>query len=105
MLPNNTTPTNDSISLNVRLSLWLTVILWASALIGIRLGLHGYSPGSLGLLRYLIASVSLLFLYFRLPVRHVPTVKDFIEIFIIGALGIGVYNIALNHGEVVVPAG
>lgn len=105
MLPNNNTPANDSISLNVRLSLWLTVILWSSALIGIRIGLHGYSPGCLGLLRYLIASVSLLFLYFRLPVRHLPTLKDFIEIFIIGALGIGVYNIALNYGEIVVPAG
>ncbi len=105
MLSNNITPVSDSIPLKVRLSLWVTVILWASALVGIRIGLHDYSPGSLGLLRYLIASFSLLFLYLRLPVRHLPNLKDFIEIFIIGGLGIGVYNIALNHGEITVPAG
>ncbi len=104
-MPPQISSSKNSIPLNVQLSLWLTVILWSSALVGIRIGLHGYSPGCLGLLRYLIASFSLLFLYFRLPVRHLPNLKDFLYIFFIGALGIGIYNIAINYGEVVVPAG
>jgi hypothetical protein len=36
--------------------LTLSVLLWASAFAGIRVGLHGYTPGHLALLRLLIAS-------------------------------------------------
>ncbi len=89
----------------IQLCVWGTVILWSSALIAIRIGLHSYTPGALGLLRYLIASFCLLILYFRLPKRHMPSLRDLLHILFIGAMGIGVYNIVINYGEIVVPAG
>lgn len=38
----------------------VTIISWASAFAGIRVGLEGYSPYSLALLRYAVASVLLI---------------------------------------------
>jgi drug/metabolite transporter (DMT)-like permease len=93
------------VSLATQLCLWGTVFLWSSALIAIKMGLHGYSPGGLALLRYLVASLCLLILYLKLPERHVPRLRDLLHIIFIGALGIGVYNVAINYGEIIVPAG
>ncbi len=95
----------SSIPVRIQLCLWLTVIFWSSALVGIRIGLHGYSPGGLALLRYLVASLCLLILYFKLPHRHVPSFRDLLYIIFIGIIGIGIYNILINYGEIVVPAG
>lgn len=92
-------------SLIVHLCVWATVFLWTSALIGIKLGLKGYTPGGLALLRYLIASFSLIILYFKIPQRRIPNFRDALHITFIGIMGIGIYNIALNKGETVVPAG
>ena len=92
------------IPVEIQLCLWATVSLWASALIGIKIGLRGYTPGSLALLRYLVASLLLIILYFKLPQRHIPSFYILYIIFI-GTLGIGIYNIAINKGEIVVPAG
>lgn len=89
----------------VHISVWATVLLWSSALIGIKIGLKGYTPGGLALLRYLIASFSLLILYFKIPHRRIPNWRDALYITFIGILGIGIYNVAINKGEVVVPAG
>lgn len=97
--------TSPAIPLNIQLCLWGTVLFWSSALIAIRIGLHSYSPGALGLLRYLIASFSLLILYWRLPKRHMPSFRDSLHILFIGVMGIGIYNIAINYGEIVVSAG
>ena len=93
------------ISVGIQLCLWTTVVLWSSSLVAIRIGLHGYTPGGLAVLRYLVASVCLLGLYFKLPVRHVPSLRDLLYIIFIGTVGIGIYNISINYGEVVVPAG
>jgi len=82
-----------------------TVTLWSSALVGIRLGLAGgYSPGSLALLRYLIASLLLIIPYSQLPQRTIPNWRDALRIILIGTIGIGLYNLMLNYGETVVPA-
>jgi drug/metabolite transporter (DMT)-like permease len=89
----------------IYICIWATVILWASALIGIKIGLKGYTPGGLALLRYLIASFSLIFLYIKIPNRRIPPLKDALHITFIGIMGIGIYNIAINYGEIVVPAG
>ena len=93
------------VPLSIQLCLWITVILWSSSLVGIRIGLHGYTPGALALLRYLTASLCLLILYFQLPTRHVPSRRDLAYLIFIGTAGIGIYNIVLNYGETVVPAG
>ncbi|HVP18496.1 MAG TPA: DMT family transporter, partial [Spirochaetia bacterium] len=68
------------------------------------LGLRGFGPGHLALLRFLIASASLLVyaLITRLPL---PAVRDLPMLFLLGFLGFTVYHVGLNAGEVVVPAG
>lgn len=86
-------------------ALFTTVILWASAFVGIRVGLTGYSPGGLALLRYAIASLAMVPVYFRLPVRHKINLKEFAQLILIGIIGFTIYNIALNYGEISVPAG
>lgn len=100
-----TSTEQSPIPLSIHFCLWGTVVLWASALIGIKIGLKGYSPGGLAALRYLIASFSLLILYFKIPNRRIPNLKDALHITFIGIMGIGIYNIAINYGEIVVPAG
>lgn len=94
-----------NISLVIQLCLWGTVILWSSSLVAIRIGLRGYSPGGLAVLRYLVASSCLFILYWRLPKRQTPTWRELLYIIFIGVLGIGIYNLAINYGEIVVPAG
>lgn len=91
--------------LKTLMMLVITMLLWASAFVGIRYSLIGYSPGSLALFRYFIASICMLWLY--LPIRHKrrPNLKELISIFILGTLGFGVYNVGLNYGEITVPAG
>ena len=92
-------------NVKVIIALTVTVILWASDFVGIRSGLVGYSPGPLALLRYLVASLSILILYLRCPTWHRPTWQEAIKIFVLVCFGFGIYNVALNYGELTVPAG
>lgn len=82
----------------------ITILCWASAFAGIRAGLHGYTPIHLAGLRYLVASIFLggYALYKRMPL---PRLRDLPGIALTGLVGISVYNIALNTGEMGVPAG
>lgn len=82
-----------------------TIFFWSSAFVGIRVGLHGYSPGALALLRYLTASIAVLPFYLTLKKRPKVRAQDWLHLLIVGATGFTIYNIALNHGEVTVPAG
>ncbi len=87
------------------LALVVTVTVWSSAFVGIRVGLHGYSPGSLALFRYIVASVAVFPLYFRLRNRAKMQGFDLLRFVVLGATGFAIYNVALNYGEVSVPAG
>src|SRR5436190_11936201 len=82
-----------------------TIFLWASAFVGIRQGLHYYSPEGLALLRYLIASFCMAIIYYRLPNRVYMPLMDRIKLLLIGIVAIGIYNLSLNYGELVVPSG
>jgi drug/metabolite transporter (DMT)-like permease len=86
------------------IALTISLVLWASAFAGIRLGLRGFGPGQLALLRFSIASLSLLIyaLVTRLPM---PSPRDLPMLFLMGFLGFTVYHVGLNAGEVAVPAG
>lgn len=108
---------NDSPTLPITRSVWwasldklslfgagLTVVLWASAFAGIRVGLETYTPESLALLRYLVASVVLL-IYALITRMPLPDWRDLPAIFVMGFLGFTLYNVALNAGEVGVSAG
>lgn len=82
-----------------------TITFWASAFVGIREGLLSFSPGALALFRFAVASVCMAVIYCFLPNRsHIPW-RDRLQIMLIGALGIGVYNLGLNYGELDVTAG
>ncbi|MED4782020.1 DMT family transporter [Brevibacillus choshinensis] len=81
-----------------------TLLLWASAFVGIRAGLEAYSPTHLSLLRYATASIVLLF-YFYKGKNRLPDKQDLPRIMLTGFVGITVYNFALNFGELRVTAG
>lgn len=90
---------------SVKWAILAAITLWASAFVGIRAGLHGYSPEGLALLRYLIASTILGLVYWRLPARNPMNWPDRLMLLFTGVLGIGVYNLTLNYGEIGIPSG
>ncbi|HEV2676997.1 MAG TPA: DMT family transporter [Aliidongia sp.] len=81
-----------------------TILLWASSYPAIRAGLRGFEPGPLAALRYGVAALAFLVpaLAGRLPR---PRGADLGRIVVAGGLGIALYNLALNSGEVTVSAG
>lgn len=82
----------------------LTVILWASAFVGIRAVAPELSPGSIALGRLAIASIVLgVLVAFR--GWHQPSRRALILIVASGAAWFAVYNIALNAAERIVDAG
>lgn len=85
-----------------------TLLLWASAFVGIRYAVEHYPPGSLALLRFLIASLLLgTYLHTRAATSRSrkATVRDWACFFALGATGIFGYHLALNYGERTVSAG
>jgi drug/metabolite transporter (DMT)-like permease len=81
-----------------------TVVLWASAFVGIRAAAIDLSPGALALGRLLVGSVALgVVVLLRRPVR--PTRATIVPILISGVLWFGVYNLSLNAAERQVDAG
>jgi drug/metabolite transporter (DMT)-like permease len=91
------------IDLKTGLAIVSTVILWASAFAGIRVGLEGYSPEHLALLRYITASVVLI-VYAVATRMPLPTRRDLPLIIFAGFMGFTLYNVTLNAGEVGVSA-
>lgn len=92
-------------SVKIVLALSMTIGFWASAFVGIRFSLGAYHPGSLALLRFLIASLCMILLYSYSSDYKRPDLRDAIEMALLGVAGIGVYNLALNVGELTVSAG
>ncbi|HKO58983.1 MAG TPA: DMT family transporter, partial [Thermoanaerobaculia bacterium] len=86
------------------LALLTTVVLWAAAFPAIRAGLAAYSFGHLVLLRFAMASVLLLVVWF-LRGRPLPARRDLPPIIILGLLAMTVYPLALSYGEQTVDAG
>ncbi len=82
------------------LILFGVVLLWASAFIGIKVGLDSFSPGALALFRYLIASLFILIFYLRQKTKKMPTFKEFLLLFLCGVTGLAIYNVALNYAEI-----
>jgi drug/metabolite transporter (DMT)-like permease len=92
-------------SFKVNCVLISSILLWASAFIGIKLALESYSPGALALLRFLVASICMLFLYRRQSNEPQMSWKDCTQLMVVGMAGIGIYNICLNYGELTISAG
>lgn len=85
-------------------ALGATVLLWASAYAGIRVGLEDYGPGQVALFRLGVASVALA-LYALVMRMRLPEVRDLPAILLLGFLAFTVYHAALNYGELTVSAG
>ena len=81
-----------------------TLVLWASAFVGIRHLGHTFSPGALTLGRLAVASIALgvgvLLTGWRRPTR-----SQWLRLVTIGVLWFGIYNLALNEGERRIDAG
>ncbi len=92
-------------SRKAKISLSIAIVLWASAFVGIRLGLTGYSPGGLATLRFLVASIVMLMIRPWMKLPAVNSWRDRLYLMLIGVLGLGIYNIALNRGELAVSSG
>jgi drug/metabolite transporter (DMT)-like permease len=92
-------------SLRTKIALLVALLLWSSAYVAIRAGLADYSPEGLALLRYLVASACMGVVYFRLPNRSDIHLKDKLGLLLLGVIGIGLYNITLNSGELTVESG
>lgn len=98
----------------------VTVVLWASAFVGIRAAAHDFSPGALTLGRIVVGSVALTVLRLVLVRRsrrtsgsvpleerrdRVPRGRILALVAVWGVAWFGVYNIALNAAEQHVDAG
>ena len=82
----------------------LTLVLWSSAFAGIKVGLEGYGPGELALLRFTTASL-VLGTYAVFTRMRLPRTKDLPRLAVAGFLGITVYHLGINFGEQTVSAG
>ncbi|WP_133126738.1 DMT family transporter [Legionella nagasakiensis] len=92
-------------SFKINCMLAATIVLWSSAFVGIRIGLVSFTPGSLALLRFLVASICMLFIYPSIPSYGKIRWRDRLQLLLLGTVGIGIYNICLNYGELSVSAG
>jgi drug/metabolite transporter (DMT)-like permease len=86
-------------------NLFILAVLWGSAFPGIKLGLSGLSAANLTLLRFAVASLCFLLFLLVTGKRLWPERRDVPSFFLIGFLGITVYHLALNYGELHVSAG
>lgn len=87
------------------LILLFVTMLWGSAFPFIKIGLEGLSAGGLALLRYGTASLCFFPLLFMTKNRFFPERSDIPAFLVAGIIGITVYHVSLNYGEIRVSAG
>jgi drug/metabolite transporter (DMT)-like permease len=90
------------------ITLWIAVaaavFFSASGFTGTEVGLEGYSPGPLALLRFLVASF-LLALYAALWRMRLPKMRDLPALVLAGFLAFSAFTVLLAYGQLTVPAG
>lgn len=88
--------------------LWLAIAVAvlgsASGYTATVVGLEGYGPGALSLLRFLTASLALAGWAVVRPVRR-PRLRDLPTILLAGVLAFSVFSVALARGQLTVPVG
>jgi drug/metabolite transporter (DMT)-like permease len=82
----------------------VTVVLWASAFVGIRAAGEDLSPGALSLGRLAVGS-TLLGVFVLWRGGRLPGRRDLPQLVVVGVLWLGLYNLALNEAERRVDAG
>ncbi|MTD46156.1 EamA family transporter [Conexibacter sp. W3-3-2] len=83
----------------------VTVLLWASAFVGIRAAAEDLTAGPLALGRLLVASLVLTLVVLWRGEAGLPERRDLPAIALCGVVWFGLYNVALNQGERSVDAG
>ena len=96
-----TTPRVDQLALAAAFT---TLVLWASAFVGIRAAGEDISPGPLSLARLAVAAV-VLALVVAARREHLPPRADVPRLVLCGLLWFAAYNVALNAAEQRVDAG
>ncbi len=86
-------------------ALGFLVVLWASAFPAIKVGLEGFAPQHLTLLRHLVASAAFVPFLLLFRRRLTPDRRDVPAFVGLGVVGMATYHLALNFGEVHVSAG
>ena len=79
----------------------ITIIFWSASYVFTRLGLRHFTPISLGVYRYIIASASLLIFALFIKVK-IPNKKDIKWFILAGFFGFFFYIITFNTGAVTV---
>jgi drug/metabolite transporter (DMT)-like permease len=90
--------------LKVAFAIVVTVLLWASAFVGIRSARAHFAPAPLALGRLLVGSVALSSLMAAKRLRRPPR-RELPAIVVCGVLWFGAYNVLLNQGERLIDAG
>jgi len=83
----------------------VTVVLWGSAFVGIRIAGEAFSPGALALARLLVSTAILTAVVGVRGWVPVPPWRDLRTIAVYGVLFLGVYSVTLNTAERLVDAG
>jgi drug/metabolite transporter (DMT)-like permease len=76
----------------------LATVVWGSAFAAIEVGLTGFGPGALALLRFGLASM-VLFVVVWLRDTPRPDFADIPRLLVLGFWGVAVYHVALNTGQ------
>ncbi|UCZ86496.1 DMT family transporter [Pseudomonas sp. L5B5] len=82
----------------------LVILCWAYSPVGIHIGLEGYSPGHLALLRFLIASVFMAGIALALNIS-LPRWRDLPWLLVLGFFAITLHHVSLNYGQQGLSAG
>jgi len=83
----------------------VTVVLWASAFIGIRAAGHDFSPGPLALGRMFVGALALTVIAGLAGKIRLPRGRTLAGVVVWGVLWFGLYNLALNTAERTLDAG
>ena len=83
----------------------LPIIFWAFAFPFIKIGLEELNPINLTIMRLFVVCVIFLFLLVFFPKKFTPLQKkDIVPLFLLGFLGVVVYHLGLNYGELFISA-
>ena len=87
------------------LIIFLPIIFWAFAFPFIKIGLEELSPINLTIMRLFIVCIIFLLLIMIIPRKFSPLQKkDIIPLFLLGFLGVVIYHLGLNYGELYISA-
>lgn len=91
-------------AVKVVLATFFVIACWGYSPAGIRIGLEGYAPGHLALLRFIIASVFMALIASSMKIS-LPRLKDLPLLAVLGFFAVSLHHIALNFGQPGVTAG